>query len=101
MPPQTPDRALKSFFDTWVYGTGIPSVKLSYTLNQLKLTGEVFERSRRDFSALVPVEVQSGNQKTVYWLPAGSDAIPFSISLKAPPTKVTLLAADCLIVSAR
>ncbi len=102
MPPQTPDRALKSFFDTWVYGTGIPTVKFSYTLNQLKLTGEVLERDvDDDFSALVPVEVQSGNQKTVYWLSGGSDPVPFSISLKAPPSKVTLLAADSLIVSSR
>jgi hypothetical protein len=102
MPPQTPDRALKGFFDNWVYGTGIPTVKLSYTLNQLKLTGDVLQRDvDDDFSTLVPVEVQTGNQKAVYWLPTGSDPVPFFISLKAPPSKVTLLTPDCLIVGSR
>ena len=98
MPARSADRTLKAFFENWVYGTGIPSVKLSYSLQGLKLTGDVLQRDvDDDFSALVPVEVQIGRQKTVYWLPTGSDPVPFSIPVSAPPTKVTLLAADCLI----
>lgn len=100
MPSQAPDRSLKAFFENWVYGTGIPTVKLSYSLRGLKLTGDVLQRDvDEDFSAFVPVEIQNGKQKTVYWLPTGSDAVPFSIPLKTPPTKVTLLAADCLVVT--
>jgi len=102
MPPKAPDSALKGFFENWVYGTGIPAVKLSYEMNGLKLTGALAQSDvDDDFSALVPLEVQTGREKTVYWLPTGSDPVPFSISLKTPPTKVNLLAADCLIVSSK
>jgi len=90
---------LKSFFDTWVYGTGIPAVKLDYALNGLKVTGTLAESGvPEDFAASVPVELQTGKQKSVYWLTAGSDPVPFSIALKQPATKVTLLTADCLII---
>ncbi len=89
---------LKSFFDTWVYGTGIPAVKLDYALNGSKLTGTLAETEvPDDFAASVPVEVQFGRQKSVYWLTAGTEPVPFSIALKQPATKVTLLTADCLI----
>src|SRR6185436_7201650 len=29
-PPKSPDPDLESFFEQWVYGTGIPTLKLSY-----------------------------------------------------------------------
>ena len=99
-PPKSQDAALKNFFDNWVYGTGIPSVKLDYSVRGLKLTGTLAQRGvDDDFTAVVPVEVQTGRQKTVYWLSTGSDAVPFSIPLKAPPTRVVLLANDSLITT--
>jgi hypothetical protein len=102
MPPKSPDSTLKGFFDNWVYGTGIPAVKLSYAMRGLTLTGTLLQSDvDDDFSAFVPLEVQTGRERTVYWLPTGSDPVPFSISLKTPPTKVSLLAADCLIVSSK
>jgi Peptidase family M1 domain len=89
---------LKSFFDTWVYGTGIPAVTLEFAVNGLKVTGTLGETDvAEDFATSVPVEVQTGRQKSVYWLTAGSEPVPFSIALKQPATKVTLLMADCLI----
>ena len=30
LPPKSPDPKLEAFFDQWVYGTGIPTLKLSY-----------------------------------------------------------------------
>lgn len=97
MPP-SPDPALKTFFDNWVYGSGIPSVKLRYDWRASKLTGSLAQSDVDDsFAAFVPVEVQSGNQSHVYWLATGSDPVPFSIPLKTPPGKVTLLTTDCLI----
>jgi hypothetical protein len=47
----------------------------------------------------VPVEVQTGRQKTVYWLPTGSDPAPFSIPMKTAPASVGLLSNDCLITT--
>jgi len=90
---------LKSFFDTWVYGTGVPAIKLDYAVNGLQVTGTLTESGvPEEFAASVPVEVQTGKQKSVYWLTAGSEPVPFSIALKQPATKVTLLTADCLII---
>ena len=49
------------------------------------------------FAAFVPVEVQNGGKSVIYWLATGSDPASFSIPLKSPPTKVSLVAADCLM----
>ena len=98
--PASPDPDLKIFFDNWVYGTGIPAVKLSYSWRAMKLFGTVAQRDVDDtFTAFVPVEVQSGNKTDVYWLATGTDPASFSIPLKSPPTKVTLLAANCLMTT--
>ncbi len=100
--PPSPDPGLNIFFDNWVYGTGIPTVKLSYSWRAGKLSGTLAQRDvGGTFSAFVPVEVQSGSKSTVNWLATGSDAAPFSIPLKSPPTKVTLLAANCLMTSSK
>ena len=96
------DASLKSFFDNWVYGTGIPEVKLTYAFRGLKLTGTLVQGGvADDFSTFVPVEVETRAQKTIYWLPTASDPSPFSISLKAAPTKVALLGNDWLMKTAQ
>jgi aminopeptidase N len=100
--PASPDPDLKVFFDNWVYGTGIPAVKLSYSWSAVKLVGTLSGTlAQRDvddsFAAFVPVEVQSGSKSTVYWLATGSDPAPFSLPLRSAPTKVTLAASDCLM----
>ena len=101
-PAASKDRTLRNFFENWVDGTGIPAVKLSYSFTGGKLNGELSQANvGDDFSALVPVEVQTARQKTVYWLPIGSDPVPFHIPLSAPPTRVALLASDCLLTISR
>lgn len=104
--PASPDPDLKTFFDNWVYGTGIPGVKLSYSWHAMKLSGTLsgtlIQRDVDDsFTAFVPVEVQTGSKSNVYWLATGADPESFSIPLKLPPTKVTLLAADCLMTTSK
>jgi hypothetical protein len=47
------------------------------------------------------VEVQTGSKSQVYWLPAGNDPVAFSIPWKSRPTKVALLAADCLMTTVK
>jgi hypothetical protein len=98
--PKSPDPDLKIFFDNWVYGTGVPTVKLSYNWRGAKLSGSLVQRDVDEaFSAYVPVEVQTGSKSEVYWLPTGSDPVAFSIPLKSPPTKVALLTANCLMTT--
>ncbi|HTS47513.1 MAG TPA: M1 family aminopeptidase [Bryobacteraceae bacterium] len=100
--PGSKDRTLRNFFENWVDGTGIPAVKLSYSWSGGKLSGELSQANvGDDFTALVPVEVQSAKQKAVYWLPTGSDPIPFKIPLSAPPARVALLGSDCLMTISR
>ena len=100
--PKSPDGDLKIFFDNWVYGTGIPAVKLSYTWRGSKLSGTLVQRDVDEaFSANVPVEVQIGNKSEIHWLATGSDPIAFSLPMKLRPTKVTLLAADCLMTTSK
>ena len=72
----------------------------------MKLSGTLSGTlSQRDvdpsFAAFVPVEVQAGGKSNVYWLATGSDPASFSIPLKSAPTKVTLLAADCLMTTSK
>ena len=73
LPPQSADPQLENFFDQWVYGTGIPALKLSYTVKgkgtrykaerhcDAERCGERFQRAgaggdpvgaRQDFDAL-------------------------------------------------
>jgi len=97
-PPKSPDPTLRAFFDNWVYGTGIPAVKLTYSWRGTRLTGTVSQRGvDDDFTAFVPVEIVAGRQRTVHWLATGSDPVSFSIPMKVAPTRVALLPADCLI----
>jgi aminopeptidase N len=96
LPPNSPDPKLESFFDQWVYGTGIPTLKLSYTVKgkapDLKLTGTLTQTDvDDDFTALVPVEIRLAPGRTMtQWVRTGSDPVNFTVPLKAPPVKVTL-----------
>jgi hypothetical protein len=96
LPPKSDDPQLESFFDQWVYGTGIPALKLSYSLKgtapSLKLTGTVTESGvDEDFEALAPVEIQVARGRSLTrWVPCSSEPAVFSVTLQAPPLKVTL-----------
>ena len=101
-PPKSPDASLESFFDTWVYGTGIPSVRLASSIRALKVTGTLaLTGVDEDFTALVPVEIQTGRKKNVYWLSAAAEPVPFTLTLPERPLHVALRPADSLIVAPR
>jgi hypothetical protein len=100
--PHKPPADVQSFFETWVYGTGIPEVKLSYSWRNGKLSGSLAEQDvDGSFTASVPVEVQTSRQTDVYWLPTGSDPAAFSIPMKSRPARVTLLVNNCLMTVAK
>ena len=100
MPAKGPDRTLEGFFDSWVYGTGIPAVKLTYSWRANRLSGTLEQQGvESDFSALVPVEVQTARQRTVLWLATGSDPVTFSTALATPPSKVSVLSNNCLVTT--
>ena len=47
LPARSVDPDLTGFFDTWVYGTGIPALKLSYSMRGLRLSGTVSQSDVR------------------------------------------------------
>ena len=96
LPAQSADPQLENFFDQWVYGTGIPSLKLSYAVkgkgSAMRLNGSVTQSDvASDFSVLAPVEIQLGNGKTLtQWVRTGEGAVTFSVAVPQAPVKVQL-----------
>jgi hypothetical protein len=96
LPPKSDDPKLETFFGQWVYGTGIPTVKMTYSVKgvapNVKVTGTVTQSDvDEDFTALVPVEVQIARGKSVVkWVRTSDTPATFSIDLKAAPLKVLL-----------
>ncbi|MGA2274271.1 MAG: M1 family aminopeptidase [Bryobacteraceae bacterium] len=95
-PPKSDDGDLETFFDTWIYSTGIPTLKMSYSVRgkapALQLVGTVTQTDvEGDFAALVPVEIHlAGGQITKQWVRCGSEPASFSVALQQPPLRVTL-----------
>ncbi|MDQ6663229.1 MAG: hypothetical protein M3Z23_02415 [Acidobacteriota bacterium] len=96
LPPKSLDPKLENFFDQWVYGTGIPSLKLNYSVKgrapSWRVTGTVAQTGvDEDFSVLVPVEIQAGRGKTVtQWVRTGPEPASFSIGVRGAPGKLVL-----------
>jgi hypothetical protein len=96
LPAQSADPQLENFFDQWVYGTGIPSLKLSYAVKgkggALRLNGTVTQSDvASDFSVLAPVEIQLGHGKTMtHWVRTADGPVTFSVALPQAPVKVQL-----------
>lgn len=93
---------LAEFFESWVYGTGIPSLKLAYTVRgkapALKVTGTVTQSGVDDeFSADVPVEIHyARGAPTVIWVKTGNEPAPFSANVKQLPVRVVIPGASVL-----
>jgi hypothetical protein len=96
LPAKSDDPHLETFFDQWVYGTGIPSLKFSYTTTgkapSLKVAGVLTQSGvDDDFTALVPVEVQFARGAPVTrWIRSSSDPVRISIPVAQVPLKVSL-----------
>jgi aminopeptidase N len=96
MPPKSDDAKLEGFFDQWVYATGIPSLKLNWTVKgkapALRLVGTIEQTDvDEDFTALVPVEIQTGRGRTItQWVRTGSSPSTFTVPLSQAPLKVAL-----------
>ena len=93
--PKSPDAKLDAFFDQWVYGTGIPTLKLSYSTQGrapgIKLTGTVSQSDvDSEFSVQVPVEIECGSTRQVKWGRKSNSPVPFTVTLPQMPTKVVL-----------
>jgi hypothetical protein len=96
LPAKSDDPKLESFFEQWVYSTGIPALKLSWTVKgaapNLRLRGTVTQSGvDKDFTAAVPVEITIAKGRTMtQWVRTADVPVTFTIALKAAPQKVTL-----------
>jgi aminopeptidase N len=96
LPAKSDDPKLESFFEQWVYGTGIPNLKLTYSVKgkapALRVVGTITQSEvDEDFSTLVPVEIQVARGKAItQWVRTGATPTIFTVALKQAPTKVAL-----------
>lgn len=96
LPPKSPDPKLDDFFDQWVYGTGIPSLKLSYAVKgkpgALQLRGTITQSDAdEDFSVAVPVEIQTPRARTVVKnVKTSNEPVEFSAPVAAAGAKAVL-----------
>jgi hypothetical protein len=103
MPPGPSKSSLEGFFETWVYGTGVPSIKVAFSAKgkppNVRVTGTVTQSDvDEDFSADVPVEIQfTGSAPIFKWVRTSSDPVSFSIAAKRPPTRVGPMAGSVLM----
>jgi hypothetical protein len=97
LPRGSNDAKLENFFDQWVYGTGVPTLKLTFAVKgkpgAYKLTGTVTQSDvDDDFSVAVPVEIQMGRGKPlVQQVRTSSDEpVTFSVNVAAVNAKAVL-----------
>jgi hypothetical protein len=105
LPARSPDPDLEEFFDHYVYGTGIPELRLEYSIRgkapNLRLTGTVKQTGvGDDFSVLVPVEIQFARGKPVtHWVSTSKEPEKFSLTLKVQPARVVLAPGEAVLAS--
>jgi hypothetical protein len=94
LPAGSDDPKFESFFEQWVYGTGIPHLKLAHSLKgrppRVRLQGSITQSNvSEDFSVPVPVEIQmAGKRTTTKWVRSASEPVTFAADLSQAPVKV-------------
>ncbi|HEY3838172.1 MAG TPA: M1 family aminopeptidase, partial [Bryobacteraceae bacterium] len=84
LPAGSPDNKLEAFFDQWVYGTGIPQLKMSWSVKPGKVTGSIIQTGvGEDFNVDVPVEVHLGAKVIRKWVHTDNEGAQFSIPIAA------------------
>lgn len=92
LPPHAPSDTMDTFFDNWVYATGIPTLKVQSSVKGFKVSGTVTQSGvDSDFSIDAPVEIQfaKGAPQTV-WVRTSNEPVPFSVTVKQPALRVSL-----------
>lgn len=95
LPPHSPDPKLENFFDEWVYGTGVPALKLTYSVKGAagawKLNGTITQSGvPDDFNFRIPVEIQTGRARVMRVFQTSSDPVTFSIPVASARAKAVL-----------
>ncbi len=102
LPPHSADPKLENFFDEWVYGTGVPTLKLNYSVKgrpgAWKLVGTVTQSDvPDDFSVPVPIDIQTARGRIVKLVETGSDSATFTVPVGSPNAKAMLDPAESVL----
>jgi hypothetical protein len=91
LPAGAADSKLESFFDQWVYGTGIPQLKLTWSAKTGRVTGNISQSGvGEDFSVEVPIEIRVGNKDIRKLVRTDNEGAQFSFPIVGTAAKVTL-----------
>jgi len=96
MPKESGPESLESFFESWVYGTGIPTLNLSSSVKgkapAARLTVTVTQKDvDEEFTADVPVVLQFARETPVTrWIRTSNEPTSFTIPVKQAPLKVAI-----------
>jgi len=95
LPPGVTAATIDSFFDTWVYSTGIPELKVNYTVKGIapavRISGTVEQSGvPDDFSIEAPVEIQFAKGSQIVWVETTNSGAVFNATLKQAPVKVSI-----------
>lgn len=96
LPAKSPDGGLNDFFDSWVYGTGIPALRFECAIRAkagaYQVAGSISQSEvADDFSTLVPIEIRFARAKPVtHWIETGPEPVKFRIPARQRPTQVVL-----------
>ena len=93
MPPKARDAKLETFFENWVYSTGVPALKINAAVRGNRLIGTLTQTGvAKDFEIDVPVEVSlpRGGAPQLFWLRTSSDPVEFSLVVPLGSTKAQI-----------
>jgi len=91
LPAGSTDSKLQAFFDQWVYSTGIPHLKLSWSAKPGRVTGTVTQSGvGADFSVEVPIEIRVGTKVTRKLVRTDNEGAQFAFPTVGTATRVTL-----------
>lgn len=96
LPRNSSDPKLETFFESWVYGTGVPSLKMTWKSEgrapAITVTGTLTQTGAPDdFEIFVPLQVQfARGAPETHWVKTSGDPVTFSIRTKVPAIKVLL-----------
>lgn len=96
MPAGSRDPQLENFFAQWVYGTGIPSLKLEHSVQgkapAFTVRGRVIQSGpSEEFNLEVPIEVQFAKARPIRrWVWTGTSPESFAIRVSQKPVRVVL-----------
>ncbi len=95
LPPGVTPSMVDSFFDTWVYSTGIPTLKVTYTSKgvapAIRISGTVEQSGVPDeFSIEAPVEIQFAKGAQIVWVETTNSGAVFNATVKQAPVKVSI-----------